>query len=56
MRFGDDEDIENAKYVMKRHDEETCMTQDLKKFRDYIFEKVMSKLDYKARGYIKKRL
>ena len=56
MRFGDSEDIENAKYVMKRHKEETCMTQDLKKFRDYIFEKVMSKLDYKARGYIKKRL
>ena len=56
MRFGDDEDIKNAKYVMKRHNQETYMTQDLKKFRDYIFEKVMSKLDYKARGYIKKRL
>ena len=34
MRFGDSEDIENAKYVMKRHKEETCMTQDLKKFND----------------------
>jgi len=56
MRFGDDEDIENAKYVMKRHEEETCMTEDLRKFRDYIFEKVMSKLDYTARDYIKKRL
>ena len=56
MRFGDDEDIENAKYIMKRHNEETCMTQDLKKFRNYIFEKVMSKLDYTARDYIKKRL
>ena len=56
MRFGDDEDIENAKYVMKRHEEETCMTEDLRKFRDYIFEKVMSKLDYMARDYIKKRL
>ena len=56
MRFGDDEDIENAKYVMKRHEEETCMTEDLRKFRDYIFEKVMSKLDYTARDYIKRRL
>ena len=56
MRFGDDEDIENAKYVMKRHEEETCMTEDLRKFRDYIFEKVMSKLEYTARDYIKKRL
>jgi hypothetical protein len=56
MRFGDDEDIENAKYVMKRHEKETCMTEDLRKFRDYIFEKVMSKLDYTARDYIKKRL
>ena len=56
MRFGDNEDIENAKYVMKRHEEETCMTEDLRKFRDYIFEKVMSKLDYTARDYIKKRL
>ena len=56
MRFGDDEDIENAKYVMERHKEETCMTEDLRKFRDYIFEKVMSKLDYTARDYIKKRL
>tara|TARA_R100001086_G_scaffold121684_1_gene62614 strand:- start:289 stop:582 length:294 start_codon:yes stop_codon:yes gene_type:complete len=56
IRFGDDEDIENAKYVMKRHEEETCMTEDLRKFRDYIFEKVMSKLDYTARDYIKKRL
>ena len=56
MRFGDSEDIENAKYVMKRHEEETCMTEDLRKFRDYIFEKVMSKLDYTARDYIKKRL
>ena len=56
MRFGDDEGIENAKYVMKRHEEETCMTEDLRKFRDYIFEKVMSKLDYTARDYIKKRL
>ena len=56
MRFGDDEDIENAKYVMKRHEEETCMTEDLRKFRDYIFEKVMSKLDNTARDYIKKRL
>ena len=56
MRFGDDEDIENAKYVMKRHEEETRMTEDLRKFRDYIFEKVMSKLDYTARDYIKKRL
>ena len=56
MRFGNDEDIENAKYVMKRHEEATCMTEDLRKFRDYIFEKVMSKLDYTARDYIKKRL
>ena len=56
MRFGDDEDIKNAKYVMERHKEETCMTEDLRKFRDYIFEKVMSKLDYTARDYIKKRL
>ena len=56
MRFGDSEDIENAKYVMKRHEEETCMTQDLKKFRDYIFEKVMSKTQEDIRREVKKRL
>ena len=56
MRFGDDDDIENAKYVMQRHNEEKCMTKDLSKFRDYIFDKVMSKLDYSARNDIKKRL
>ena len=56
MRFGDSEDIENAKYVMKRHKEETCMTQDLKKFGDYIFEKVMSKTQEDIRREVKKRL
>ena len=56
MRFGDSEDIENAKYVMKRHEEETCMTEDLRKFRDYIFEKVMSKTQEDIRREVKKRL
>ena len=56
MRFGSEEDIENAKYILKRHNEERCMTQDLSKFRDYIFENIFSKMDISTVRKVKSKL
>ena len=42
-RFGSDQDIECAEYVLKRHEEEQCMTEDLRTLREYILDNIFSK-------------
>ena len=55
-RFGSDQDIECAEYVLKRHNEESCMTEDLRTLRDYVLENIFSKLDYSEVRNIKSKL
>jgi len=55
-RFGSDQDIECAEYVLKRHNEESCMTGDLRTLRDYVLENIFSKLDYSEVQNIKSKL
>jgi len=55
-RFGSDQDIECAEYVLKRHKEEQCMTEDLRTLREYVLDNVFSKLDYSEVQNIKSKL